>query len=55
MNKTKICIIGLGYIGLPLSVKLSNKFNVVGYDINIKRIKELNNNQDHTNEISKKV
>ena len=54
MNKTKICIIGLGYIGLPLSVKLSNKFNVVGYDINIKRIKELNNNQDHTNEISKK-
>ena len=54
MNKTKICIIGVGYIGLPLSVKLSDKFNVIGYDINLKRVKELNNNQDYTNEVSQK-
>ena len=54
MNKTKICIIGLGYIGLPLSVKLSNKFNVTGYDVNINRIKELNNNKDYTNEVNRK-
>ncbi len=54
MREIKICTIGLGYIGLPLSIKLSKKFNVIGYDIDFKRVKELKNNCDCTNEVSKK-
>ena len=34
----KIAIIGLGYVGLPLAVEFSKKFNVIGYDINSKRL-----------------
>ena len=48
-----IAVIGLGYVGLPLAVELK-KFNVVGYDIDKLRIKELENNFDRTNELSTK-
>jgi UDP-N-acetyl-D-galactosamine dehydrogenase len=37
----KICIVGLGYVGLPLLKLLSKKFNVTGFDNNKLRIKEL--------------
>ena len=37
----KIAVIGLGYVGLPLAVEFSKKYNVIGYDINELRIKEL--------------
>jgi len=50
MNK-EIGIIGLGYVGLPLAVEFSNKFNTVGFDINEKRVSELNNFIDKTLEI----
>ncbi|MDC0080735.1 nucleotide sugar dehydrogenase, partial [Flavobacteriaceae bacterium] len=50
--KVKIGIIGLGYVGLPLAVEFSNKFKTVGYDINEKRINELNNGVDSTLEVS---
>ena len=40
-KKHKIAIIGLGYVGLPLSLAFSEHFKVVGYDINIKRVAEL--------------
>ena len=40
--KDKICIIGLGYVGLPLAHAFSSKYPVVGFDINEKRIEELN-------------
>ena len=33
----KICVIGLGYVGLPLTFAFSKKFTVLGYDINKKR------------------
>ncbi|WP_299883660.1 nucleotide sugar dehydrogenase [uncultured Lacinutrix sp.] len=50
-----IAIIGLGYVGLPLAVAFSKKnFNVIGFDINESRIKELKNNKDHTLEVSSK-
>ena len=52
MKNTKICIIGLGYVGLPLAVEFGRKFNVVGFDINKSRISELKNNIDHTLETS---
>jgi len=54
MNK-KIGIIGLGYVGLPLAVEFSNKFNTVGFDINEKRVSELNNFIDKTLEIEKNI
>ena len=48
-----IAIIGLGYVGLPLAVAFAEKFQVVGFDINSKRVAELNNGDDFTLEISK--
>ena len=49
---TKIAIIGLGYVGLPLAVEFAKKYTVVGFDINPQRISELNSNYDRTLEIS---
>ena len=51
--KIEIMIIGLGYVGLPLALELAKHFKVNGFDINKKRIHELNNNIDSTNEITK--
>ena len=42
----KIAIIGLGYVGLPLAIAFSKHYNVVGFDINKERIKDLQNNID---------
>ena len=52
MKIYKICIIGLGYVGLPLAHAFSSKYQVVGFDINTKRIEELNNGFDRTEELS---
>lgn len=49
----KIGIVGLGYVGLPLARLFATKYAVVGFDINQKRIDELNNGNDFTLEISK--
>ena len=52
-NKTeKICIVGLGYVGLPLAVCLATKYNVLGFDINSGRIAELKEHKDRTNEVN---
>uniref|UniRef100_UPI00404A41D8 nucleotide sugar dehydrogenase n=1 Tax=Flavobacterium sp. TaxID=239 RepID=UPI00404A41D8 len=51
----KIAIIGLGYVGLPLARLFATKFNVVGFDINEKRISELNAGKDTTLEIENEV
>ncbi|WP_026726359.1 nucleotide sugar dehydrogenase [Flavobacterium sasangense] len=48
----KIVIIGLGYVGLPLARLFATKFPVVGFDINEKRIQELNSGVDATLEVS---
>ncbi len=47
-----IAIIGLGYVGLPLAVAFAPKYKVIGFDINKKRVEELNSGIDHTLEIS---
>jgi len=52
MKKTKIAIIGLGYVGLPLAVEFAKKYQVIGFDINTKRINELRENNDFTLETS---
>lgn len=52
MNKDiKICIIGLGYVGLPLAVEFGKKYNTIGFDINTSRIEELKNGFDRTLEV----
>ena len=51
MKNTKICIVGLGYVGLPLAHAFSEKYNVVGLDIYQTRIDELNNAYDKTLEL----
>ncbi len=53
-NKKKIGIIGLGYVGLPLSIAFAKQYKVVGYDYNKSRIQELKNNFDITHEVEKK-
>ena len=52
MSLKKIAIIGLGYVGLPLAIEFAKKRQVVGFDINEKRIKDLKNNIDSTKEVS---
>lgn len=49
---TKICVIGLGYVGLPLAHAFSKNYEVVGFDISQWRIDELNNGHDRTLELS---
>ncbi|WP_404363711.1 Vi polysaccharide biosynthesis UDP-N-acetylglucosamine C-6 dehydrogenase TviB [Marinobacter sp.] len=48
----KIAVIGLGYVGLPLAVAFAEKREVIGFDINAKRIRELNDGVDATREVS---
>jgi UDP-N-acetyl-D-glucosamine/UDP-N-acetyl-D-galactosamine dehydrogenase len=52
MMKEKICIVGLGYVGLPLAVEFGKIKNVVGFDINNRRIAELKTGKDVTLEIT---
>lgn len=46
-----IVVIGLGYVGLPLAVALARKFEVVGFDIDQKRVAELRDGHDRTREV----
>jgi UDP-N-acetyl-D-glucosamine/UDP-N-acetyl-D-galactosamine dehydrogenase len=52
LDSIKLAVIGLGYVGLPLAVEFGKKRPVVGFDINQKRISELNSGVDHTLEVS---
>ncbi len=52
-SSTKVAIVGLGYVGLPLAVALSHKFDCIGFDISENRIRELKDGWDRTDEIEK--
>lgn len=52
IQESKIAIIGLGYVGLPLAVEFAKKYEVTGFDINKERIAALQNGIDHTKELS---
>ena len=54
LKNTKIAVIGMGYVGLPLAVEFSNHFSVVGFDINLDRVSDLNQGVDSTNEVDRK-
>lgn len=45
---SKIAVIGLGYVGLPLAIEFGKKYNVLGFDINQERVSELNSGYDRT-------
>ena len=51
----KICVLGLGYVGLPLAVCFARKYKVIGFDINEDRISKLKNGFDETGEIDRKT
>ena len=52
INETKIAVIGLGYVGLPLARLFSTKYPTVGYDMNQKRVERLMQGHDDTLEVS---
>tara|TARA_B100000401_G_C52799844_1_gene717926 strand:- start:71 stop:1336 length:1266 start_codon:yes stop_codon:yes gene_type:complete len=51
MNQEKICIIGLGYVGLPLAIEFSKKYRTIGFDKKESRINQLLDSIDITEEI----
>lgn len=54
MNKlsdVKLCVIGLGYVGLPLAVEFGHKYPTTGFDLNIKRVEQLRQGIDSTLEV----
>lgn len=52
LDQVSLGIIGLGYVGLPLAVEFSKKYKTIGFDINTKRVEELLNGFDRTQEVS---
>ena len=52
VNETKICIIGLGYVGLPLAIAFGRKFSVTAFDQNKRRIDELQRCYDRNSEVT---
>lgn len=50
-GKGKLALVGLGYVGMPIAVEFAKHINVIGFDINEKRIEEYKNGIDSTNEI----
>ncbi len=52
LQDIKLAVVGLGYVGLPLAVEFGKKREVLGFDINQKRIAELQSGVDHTLEVS---
>ncbi len=55
MNKTILpCVIGLGYVGLPVFTRLNKVYKTIGYDINTERVNSLQKKIDFNNEVKKK-
>lgn len=55
MKDIKICVIGLGYVGLPLARLFSTKYETIGFDMNQKRVDALMQGHDTTLEVSDKL
>jgi UDP-N-acetyl-D-glucosamine/UDP-N-acetyl-D-galactosamine dehydrogenase len=53
LNDKTLAIVGLGYVGLPLAVEFGKRRPVIGFDINPKRVAELQSDEDHTLECSR--
>ena len=51
LHNSKICVVGLGYVGLPLAVAFADNHDVIAFDINEARVEALNGGFDSTNEV----
>ncbi len=51
-GESKLAVVGLGYVGLPLAVHMSDHFDVIGFDLKSERIQELRNGFDRTLEVT---
>ena len=53
IEQINICVVGLGYVGLPLAVEFGKKYRTIGFDLNKVRIKNLLSGIDETKEVDK--
>ena len=54
-GKEKLALVGLGYVGMPIAVEFAKHINVIGFDINKKRVEEYQNGIDSTNEVGETI
>lgn len=54
-GKEKLALVGLGYVGMPIAVEFAKHINVIGFDINKRRIEEYRNGIDSTNEVGEAI
>lgn len=54
-GEEKLALVGLGYVGMPIAVEFAKHINVIGFDINEKRIEEYKNGIDSTNEVGEAI
>ncbi len=54
-KKSKLAVIGLGYVGLPIALEFARKISVIGFDINEKRIEMMKKSVDPSNELEKEA
>ncbi len=54
-GKEKLALVGLGYVGMPIAVEFAKHIQVIGFDINEKRVKEYRNGIDATNEVGEAI
>ncbi len=54
-GKEKLALVGLGYVGMPIAVEFSKHIQVIGFDINEKRVNEYRNGIDSTNEVGEAI
>src|ERR1700722_15063202 len=51
-KRTKLAVIGLGYVGLPVALEFARKISVIGFDINSRRIEMMRNHIDPSKEVA---
>lgn len=54
-GKEKLALVGLGYVGMPIAVEFAKHIEVIGFDINEKRVNEYKNGIDSTNEVGESI
>jgi UDP-N-acetyl-D-galactosamine dehydrogenase len=54
-DENKICVLGLGYVGLPLALEFAKVYETTGFDVNTEKINELKQGHDRMNEVSKDI
>lgn len=54
-GKEKLALVGLGYVGMPIAVEFAKHVQVIGFDINEKRVNEYKNGIDSTNEVGEAI